>query len=124
MIAYAMHGDERTGWWTDLRLLLPAEGAEQRPIGWRIAADDGPRTPTGQARVIAPPDAARVTVTVEGAPRHCHPRRVERRHRWNTAGQAGHPHRVRGGRSCPRNHPLPPFETDMSGLPGDSPATG
>lgn len=126
VIAYAMHGDERTGWWTDLRLLLPAEGADQRPIGWRIRADDGTRPPTGQVRVIAPPDAARVTVTVGGAP----PATVTLD--ASNAGTAQVPtdqpatltaYSTDGG--VLGTTPLPPVETgtDGGGLPGDNPAT-
>ncbi|GAB3068976.1 YML083C domain-containing protein [Micromonospora schwarzwaldensis] len=124
VIAYAVHGDDRTGWWTDLRLLLPAEGAEQRPIGWRIRADTGTRTPTGQARVIAPPDAARVTVTVDGSPTAtvaldasgAGTTRVppDRAATLTAYAEDG---RLLG------TTPVPPVETNMSGLPGDSPAT-
>ncbi|MGC4758308.1 hypothetical protein [Micromonospora trifolii] len=126
VIAYAMHGDERTGWWTDLRLLLPAEGAERRPIGWRVRAEDGARPPTGEVRVIAPPDAARVTVTVGGAP----PATVAL-----DASNAGTtrvpPDEAATLTAYSRNGqvlgttPVPPVETDSSagGLPGDSPAT-
>ncbi|MEU5909545.1 hypothetical protein [Micromonospora sp. NPDC047527] len=124
VIAYAMHGDDRTGWSTDLRLLLPAEGADQRPIGWRIRADDSTRTPTGQARVIAPPDAARVTVTVGGAPP------VTVTLDASNAGIVRIPpdqSAVLTAYSADGNvlgtTPLPPVEVDVSGLPGDSPAT-
>ncbi|MFF0470567.1 hypothetical protein ACFYPX_24415 [Micromonospora zamorensis] len=126
VLAYAMHGDERTGWWTDLRLLLPAEGVDQRPIGWRVRADDGTRPPTGQVRVIAPPDAARVTVTVGGAP----PATVTLD--ASNAGTAEVPpdqpatltaYARDGG--VLGTTPLPPVETDTDagGLPGDSVAT-
>ncbi|MET8083395.1 hypothetical protein [Micromonospora sp. NPDC005237] len=124
VIAYARHGDDRTGWWTDLRLLLPAEGADQRPIGWRIRADDGTRPPTDQVRVIAPPDAARVTVTIGGAPpatvtldasnagiTRIPPDQPATLTAYSTDGS------VLGAT------PVPPVEADMSGLPGDSPAT-
>ncbi|PZG19737.1 hypothetical protein C1I95_11020 [Micromonospora craterilacus] len=123
VIAYAMHGDDR-GSWTDLRLLLPAEGADRRPIGWRIRADNGTRTPTGQVRVIAPPDAARVTVTVGGAPP------VTVTLDASNAGTTRIPpdqpatftaYATDG--SVLGTTPLPPVEANMSGLPGDSPAT-
>ncbi|WCN83295.1 hypothetical protein [Micromonospora sp. LH3U1] len=124
VIAYAVHGDERTGWWTDLRLLLPAKGVDQRPIGWRIRADDGTRTPTDQVRVIAPPDAARVTVTAGSAP----PATVTL-----DASNAGTiripPDRPATLTAYSKDGgvlgttPLPPVEADMAGLPGDSPAT-
>lgn len=124
VIAYAMHGDHRTGWGVDLRLLLPAEGADRRPVGWRIRADGGTRPPTGQVRVIAPPDAARVTVTVGDAPpvavaldaskvgtTRVPPDQPATLTAYATDGS------VLGAT------PVPPVETDMSGLPGDSPAT-
>jgi len=119
-----MHGDGRTGWWTDLRLLLPAKGADQRPIGWRIRADNSTGTPTDQVRVIAPPDAARVTVTVGGAP----PAAVTLD--ASNAGttrippdQPATPTAYSTDGGILRTTPLPPVEADMSGLPGDSPAT-
>ncbi|WP_030486943.1 hypothetical protein [Micromonospora chokoriensis] len=124
VIAYARHGDERTGWWTDLRLLLPAGGADQRPIGWRLRADTGTGTPTDQVRVIAPPDAARVTVTIGGAA----PAMVTLD--ASNAGitriapdqSATFTAYARDGRLLGTT-PLPQVEVDMSGLPGDSPAT-
>ncbi|RGC66669.1 hypothetical protein C5N14_23190 [Micromonospora sp. MW-13] len=124
VIAYAMHGDDRTGWWTDLRLLLPAEGADQRPIGWRIRADNSTRTPTDQVRVIAPPDAARVTVTVGGAP----PATVtlDASNAGTTRIPPDQPATLTAystDGSVLGTTPLPPVEAIMSGLPGDSPAT-
>ncbi|WP_433263256.1 hypothetical protein ACQPWR_25570 [Micromonospora vinacea] len=126
VIAYAMHGDDRTGWWTDLRLLLPAEGADQRPIGWRVRTEDGARPATGQVRVIAPPDAARVTVTVGGAP----PATValDGSNAGTTPVPPDQPATLtaysRSG-GVLGTTPLPPVETasDAGGLPGDSPAT-
>ncbi|MEV6811985.1 hypothetical protein, partial [Micromonospora sp. NPDC051296] len=124
IIAYAMHGDDRTGWWTDLRLLLPAEGADQRPIGWRIRADNSTRTPTDQVQVIAPPDAARVTVTVGGAP----PATVtlDASYAGTTRIPPDQPATFTAyatDGSVLGTTPLPPVEANMSGLPGDSPAT-
>ncbi|PSK64793.1 hypothetical protein B0E53_03247 [Micromonospora sp. MH33] len=124
IIAYAMHGDDRTGWWMDLRLLLPSEGAYQRPIGWRIRADNPSRTPTDQVRVVAPPDAARVTVAVGSAP----PITVTLD--ASNAGTASVPHNQPATLTAYSKNgnvlgstPVPPLEADMSGLPGDSPAT-
>ncbi|MET7373960.1 hypothetical protein [Micromonospora arida] len=126
VIAYAMHGDDRTGWWIDLRLLLPAEGADRRPIGWRVRTEDGARPSTGQVRVIAPPDAARVTVTVGGAP----PATVvlDGSNAGTTRVPPDQPatftaYSRDGG--VLGTTPLPPVETDRDagGLPGDSPAT-
>ncbi|GIG87917.1 hypothetical protein [Plantactinospora endophytica] len=124
IIAYAMHGDDRTGWRTDLRLLLPADGADQRPIGWRIRADDSTRTPTDQVRIVAPPDAARITVTAGGAP----PATVtlDASHAGTTRVPPDQPASLTAyaaDGSVLGTTPLPPVEADMSGLPGDSPAT-
>ncbi|MGW5670918.1 hypothetical protein [Micromonospora sp. NPDC003776] len=124
VIAYAMHGGERTGTWMDLRLLVPAEGAYQRPIGWRIRADNPSRTPTDQVRVVAPPDADRVTVAVRGA------LPITVTLDASNAGTAPVPHNQpatvtaysRNG-DILGSTPVPPIEADMSGLPGDSPAT-
>ncbi|MET8358075.1 hypothetical protein [Micromonospora sp. NPDC005171] len=126
VIAYAMHGDDRTGWWTDLRLLLPSEGADQRPIGWRVRTEDGARPATGEVRVIAPPDAARVTVTVGGAP----PATVglDGSNAGTTRVSPDQPATLtaysRNG-GVLGTTPLHPVETasDAGGLPGDSPAT-
>ena len=46
-----------------LRLLLPAEGIDSRPIAYHPQEQDGP---SDQTIVVAPEGAARVTVTVEG----------------------------------------------------------
>ncbi|MEU4675631.1 hypothetical protein [Micromonospora sp. NPDC023737] len=124
VIAYAMHGDDRTGWWKDLRLLLPAEGADQRPIGWRVRADNRGRTPTDQVRIVAPPDAARVTVAVGSAP----PTPVTLD--GANAGTATVPHDQQATVTAYSSDgdvlgstPVAPGETEMSGLPGESPAT-
>ncbi|WP_328652619.1 hypothetical protein OG598_00880 [Micromonospora sp. NBC_00330] len=126
VIAYAMHGDDRTGWSIDLRLLLPAEGVDKRPIGWRVRTEDGARPATGQVQVIAPQDAARVTVTVGGAP----PATValDASNAGTTrvpADQAATLTAYGRDGGVLGTTPLPPVESDSSagGLPGDSPAT-
>lgn len=65
VVAFAMHGTT-TAWRTDLRLLLPAAGADRRPIAWRLRAE-GADDPTGQVVVTAPAGAARVTLTPAGS---------------------------------------------------------
>ncbi|MGC4863972.1 hypothetical protein ACLQ3B_00865 [Micromonospora sp. DT53] len=126
VIAYAMHGDDRTGWSTDLRLLLPADGADQRPIGWRVRTEDGARPPTGEVRVIAPPDAARVTVTVGGAPPATVA--VDATNAGTTRVPPDQPATLtaysRDG-GVLGTTPLPSVESDSDagGLPGDGPAT-
>ncbi|MET7752103.1 hypothetical protein [Micromonospora sp. NPDC005367] len=123
VIAYAMHGDDPS-WWRDLRLLLPAEGADQRPIGWRLRADNPRRTPTDKVRVVAPPDAARVTVAVGSAS----PITVTLD--ASNAGTASVPHDQPATLTAYSSDgdvlgstPVPLVETDMSGLPGESQAT-
>jgi hypothetical protein len=51
-ILYAYHGDVR-----DQRLLIPAEGAETRPLLWRVRADSGALT--AEVAVFAPPGTKR-----------------------------------------------------------------
>ncbi|MET8465031.1 hypothetical protein, partial [Micromonospora zamorensis] len=88
--------------------------------------DDGTRPPTGQVRVIAPPDAARVTVTVGVAP----PTRVtlDASNAGTTQVPPDQPatftaYAKDGG--VLGTTPLPPVETDTDagGLPGGSAAT-
>ncbi|WP_405097243.1 hypothetical protein [Micromonospora sp. NBC_01412] len=97
---------------------------DQGRIGWRIRADNGTRTPTDQVRLIAPPDAARVTVTVGGAP----PATVtlDASNAGTTRIPPDQPATLTAystDGSVLGITPLPPVEADMSGLPGDSPAT-
>lgn len=64
VLAYAMHGDTNLSR-TDLRLLLPAAGADRRPLAWRMRAE-GSDARTDTVRVVAPPGAAAVTLTIRG----------------------------------------------------------
>ncbi|GGM23114.1 hypothetical protein GCM10011608_04800 [Micromonospora sonchi] len=122
VIAYAMHGDS-TGWRTDLRLLLPADGAEQRPIAWRMRVE-GRDTRTDRVIVVAPPGAATATVTaLDGTSTPV------------TLGTAGSgtttvpptkpatvtAHAADG--TALASTPIPAFETNTGGLPGTTPNT-
>jgi hypothetical protein len=65
VLAFAVHGTiVKTR--QDLRLLLPAAGADTRPIGWRMRTEDGD-SPTDQVHVVAPPKTKRLTLTAAGA---------------------------------------------------------
>ena len=61
----AMHGTADS-FRNDLRLLLPAAGVDRRPIAWRMRAE-GKDDRTGQVIVVAPAGAARVSLTEAGA---------------------------------------------------------
>jgi hypothetical protein len=65
VLAYAMHG-HADNWRQDLRVLLPAAGADQRAIAWRMRAE-GKDDRTDQLRVVAPAGAARVDLVVAGS---------------------------------------------------------
>lgn len=117
VIAYAMHGDTTTTRY-DLRLLLPAEGAYTRPLAWRMRAD-GRDDPTDRAYVVAPPGAARVTVTAgTGAPA---PVAIDASGLGTAAIPPDQPATVTayaaGGREIATT-PVPPFEYSMGDLPG------
>jgi hypothetical protein len=123
VIAYAMRRGADGSGRTDMRLLLPAEGAERRPIGWRLRAE-GSQTRSDQVMVVAPAGAATASVAIgDGRP-------VPVRLDSSKAGRATVP----PGRSATvtaysadgsvlASTPVPPFEDDMSGLPGDTPGT-
>ncbi|MFI5842469.1 hypothetical protein ACIA8K_22450 [Catenuloplanes sp. NPDC051500] len=64
VLAFAAHGGGN-GFREDLRLLLPADGADRRPLGWRLRAE-GADTPTDRVIVIGPAGATTVTVTAAG----------------------------------------------------------
>lgn len=122
VLVYALHG-EVTLRRTDLRLLLPAAGAFERPIGWRLRTE-GRDTQTDKVVVVAPPGAASVTVTVDGgspvpvpldasgaATITVSPSSPAVLTAYTTAGQAI------------ASTPLHLLEGDMSQLPGDTPGT-
>lgn len=122
VIAYAMHGDATT-WRTDLRLLLPAAGADTRPIAWRMRAE-GKDDRTDQVIVVAPRGTARATLTVAGAapvPLTLDPSgsAVTTLAPDAVATVTAYP----AGGGAPASTPVTPFETDGGGIPGDTPKT-
>lgn len=122
VIAYAMHGDGRA-FRTDLRLLLPAEGADRRPVGWRLRTADG-RDRTDQVMVATAGGTVSASVTVDGgAPA---PVTLDASGAGTTTvpvGQAATVTAYAADGTVLGSTPVPPFEDRMSGLPGQSPAT-
>ena len=122
VIAYAMHGDT-TGWRTDLRLLLPADGADQRPIAWRMRVE-GRDTRTDRVIVVAPPGAATATVTaLRRHPDPGHPRRSRLRHHHRPANQPATVTAHTADGTTLASTPVPAFESNSGGLPGTTPNT-
>lgn len=122
VIAYAMHGEAGSFGW-ELRLLLPAAGAHERPIAWRLGVD-GNDDRTARVVVVAPAGATRASVTVDGGA----PTAValdasgagttavppDRRATVTAFGADGRPI---------GSTPIPLFETNSAGPPGDTPQT-
>ncbi|WP_204037020.1 hypothetical protein [Micromonospora qiuiae] len=122
VLAYVMHGDT-TRLQKDLRLLLPADGADQRPIAWRMHAE-GLETRTNQVMVVAPSNAATVAITIDGgAPI---PVTLDASGYGTTEVPPSEPATVTAfaaDGTTLASTPVPQFETDTGGLPGDSPQT-
>ena len=122
VLAYAMHGSA-SSWRGDLRLLLPAADADRRPIAWRMRAE-GKDDRTGRLVVVAPPEAARAVLTVHGAAPVPVPLDAD------GAGFTGLNPGVAASVTAYgvdgavlASTPVPPFETDSGGIPGDTPET-
>lgn len=121
VLAYAMHGDAGS-WRTDLRLLLPAAGADTRPLAWRMLAD-GKDHRTEQVTVAAP-GAARVELTARGAA----PVAVKLDASGagtatvGTTSAASVTSYAADGRTIGTT-PVPAFGTSSGGIPGDDPLT-
>ncbi|MEU8812992.1 hypothetical protein [Actinoplanes sp. NPDC048796] len=114
VLAYAFHGGANT-YRQDLRLLLPAAGADERPIAWRMRAE-GKDDRTDQVVAVGPPGTARLSPG--GVP--------------DTTGAAFASLPADGDATVTAfaadgsvlgATPVPPFETDSGGLPGDTPKT-
>jgi hypothetical protein len=122
VLAYAMHGTTSV-MRTDLRLLLPADGAQQRPIAWRMRAE-GKDIRTNRVIVVAPPGAAAVTVTVgSGSPA---PVTLDASGSGTATVPPDQPAVVTAfsaAGTALASTPVPLFDTDMNGLPGDTPNT-
>lgn len=122
VLAYAMHGGADS-WRTDLRLLLPAAGAENRPLAWRLRAE-GKDDRTDRVVVVVPPGTGRATLTVAGAaptPLTLDPSGSAVTTLAPDAAATVTAYPADGG--TPAGTPVPPFETDSGGLPGDTPKT-
>ncbi|MEV4620034.1 hypothetical protein AB0J74_15175 [Asanoa sp. NPDC049573] len=122
VIAYAMHGGA-TSSRTDLRLLLPAENASARPVGWRLRAEGGDGR-TGEVRVATAPGTATATVTIGGGSPV--PVALDAWGAGTTTVPPDQPATVTAyaaDGSILGSTPVPPFENDMSRLPGDTPGT-
>ncbi|MBF9130359.1 hypothetical protein I0C86_15540 [Plantactinospora sp. S1510] len=123
VLAYVMRRGTDGSGWTDLRLLLPAEGAERRPIGWRLRGEDS-ETRTDEVMVVAPAGAATASVTIGGAapvpvpldPSKAGTTRVP-------LGRSATVTAYSADGSVLASTPVPPGEDDSSGLPGDTPGT-
>ncbi|MBL6276241.1 hypothetical protein JMF97_08720 [Micromonospora fiedleri] len=119
VIAYAIHGDT-TGWRTDLRLLLPADGAEQRPIAWRMRAEGGDAR-TDRVNLVAPPGAVTAAVTaLDDTPS---PVALDASGFGSTTIPQHKPATVSASTADGTpfiSTPVPAFETNSGGLPGAS----
>ncbi len=119
VIAYAIHGDT-TGWRTDLRLLLPADGAEQRPIAWRMRAEGGDAR-TDRVNLVAPPGAVTAAVTALGDTPT--PVALDASGFGSTTIPQHKPATVSASTADGTpfiSTPVPAFETNSGGLPGTS----
>ncbi|XVV10346.1 hypothetical protein ACQP2X_36690 [Actinoplanes sp. CA-131856] len=110
VLAYAFHGAADT-YRQDLRVLLPAAGADERPIAWRMRAE-GKDDRTDQVVIVGPPGTARLSPggvpDASGAALATLP----------ASGDATVTAYAADG-SVIGSTPVTPFETDSGGLPGD-----
>ncbi|MFI6333113.1 hypothetical protein ACIBBG_33075 [Micromonospora chersina] len=121
VLAYAMHGNA-SSWRTDLRLLLPADKADQRPLAWRVRAN-GSDAMTDKVIVVAPAAAAAVRLTIDGGPSD--PVAIDSSGYGTTTVPPGKRAAVTAfaadGTTLPTT-PVP-LGSDFGGLPGASPDT-
>jgi hypothetical protein len=117
VLAYAFHGSADS-YRQDLRLLLPAAGAERRPIAWRMRAE-GKDDRTDQVIVVTPPGTARATQGTTPLVLDASGAAFTTLSPGATASVFAYP----AGGSAAISTPIPPFETDSGGLPGDTPKT-
>ncbi|MCY1142372.1 hypothetical protein OWR29_30615 [Actinoplanes sp. Pm04-4] len=122
VLAYALHGTQNS-FRQDLRLLLPVKGAAERPIAWRMRAE-GKDDRTDQVIVTAPAGAERVELQVGGAAPT--PITLDGTGAGNASVPGSAEARViaygKNGAVLGET-PVPPFESDSGGLPGDTPKT-
>lgn len=106
----------------DLRLLLPAEGAAERPLAGRLRADSSEEK-TSSVVVVAPEGATRVDLVAGG---RTTPVALDVTGAGLTELDPGTDGVVRAYRSdgsLVGELPVPPFEDDMSGVPGSTRGT-
>jgi len=113
VLAYAFHGSPDS-YRQDLRLLLPADGVDRRPIAWRMRAE-GKDDRTDQLIVTAPAGAARVTLNVAGSAPVPVTSNAAALAPEATASVSAYA--ADGG--LLGTTPVTPFETNSGGLPGD-----
>ncbi|MEU0557588.1 hypothetical protein [Dactylosporangium sp. NPDC006015] len=122
VVVWAFHGNTSMHRF-DLRLLVPADGAFERPYAWRLRAE-GRDNVTDRVVVVAPPGAASVTVTFGGgAPV---PVPLDASGSGETTVPPGSPAVVTAyaaGGEVMATTPLHVLENDASQLPGDTPGT-
>jgi hypothetical protein len=122
VLAYAMHGSAES-FRTDLRVLLPAAGVDDRPIAWRMRAD-GKDDPTSQLVVTAPPGTARVELTTAGAAPVAVTLDADGFGTTTLASNAeASVTTYRADGTKPATTPVLPLETNSGGIPGDDTAT-
>jgi hypothetical protein len=117
VLAYALHGTTDS-YRQDLRLLLPAAGADRRPIAWRMRAE-GKDDATSRVYVVAPPGVpGRLTLTAGGAPVTLTPDATGVATTTVAPDTAAsvilHP----ADGKTPASTPVPQLETNMGGIPG------
>ncbi|MFF5232763.1 hypothetical protein [Dactylosporangium sp. NPDC000521] len=123
VVVWAFHGNDRVHSF-DLRLLVPADGAFERPYAWRLRAEGHGDTVTDRVVVVAPPGAASVTVTSGGGAPVQVP--LDASGSGETTVPPGTPAVVTAytaGGEVMATTPLHVLEGDASQLPGDTPGT-
>ncbi|GID27030.1 hypothetical protein [Paractinoplanes brasiliensis] len=122
VLAYAFHGTGDS-YRQDLRLLLPAANAERRPLAWRMRAD-GSDDRTDRVIVVAPPGATRLTLQQgTAAPVELTPDPTGAAMASVPPAQEAHVTAYGENGSEVATTPVPLFEGDSGGLPGDTPKT-
>ncbi|WP_250037139.1 hypothetical protein [Paractinoplanes maris] len=121
VLAYALHGSADS-YRQDLRLLLPVKGAAERPIAWRLRAD-GNDNRTDQVVVTAPAGADKVTLRI-GAAAAVPLTLDETGAATVPVPPSAEAHVTAYGKNGSTSEtPVPLFESDSGGLPGDTPKT-
>ncbi|GAB7042887.1 MULTISPECIES: hypothetical protein [Catenuloplanes] len=123
VLAFAVRGlDPPHGSREDLRLLLPADGADRRPIGWRLHAETGDAH-TDRVHVVAPAGTARLTISVGGGAPAEVPLDAAGHGETRVAPDAAATMTAYAPDGTEiASSPLTPF-TDGGGITGDTPAT-